>query len=355
MSSTIAQQDDSARLLDQVRSAIERGQGLRIRGGNSKAFLGRPVEAEELDTRSHSGVVHYDPTELVVTVRSGTRVSDLNALLAAEGQNLPPEAPDFDGRATVGGMVASALAGPRRPWAGSVRDFVLGTRVITGQGRHLRFGGEVMKNVAGYDFSRLLAGSHGCLGLITEVSLKVLPLPRRACSLALDVDAATAMDMLTQWRRDDLPVSGAFHWKQRLHVRLEGGEATVDAARARLGGDEIDSGIWTELRERKLAFFDTSLPLWRLSVPWQTRLEPLPGEVLLDWAGAQRWLASDAPPQSIRAIAASLGGHAACYTPGIDDTPFQLLPEALMRFHRRLKAQVDPHGIFNHGRMYAGL
>lgn len=355
MSGAIPQQDDTARLLDQVRAAIQRRQVLRIRGGDSKAFLGRQVEGEELDTRSHSGVVHYDPTELVVTVRAGTRVGDLNALLAAEGQNLPPEAPDFDGRATVGGMVASALAGPRRPWAGSVRDFVLGARVITGQGRHLRFGGEVMKNVAGYDFSRLLAGSQGCLGLITEVSLKVLPLPRKACSLALDVDAASAMDMLTQWRRGDLPVSGAFHWKQRLHVRLEGGEATVDAARARLGGEEIDAGIWAELRERKLNFFNTSLPLWRLSVPWQTRLEPLPGEVLLDWAGAQRWLASDAPPRSIREIAASLGGHATCYTPGIDDSPFQTLPEALMRFHQRLKAQVDPHGLFNRGRMYAGL
>lgn len=355
MSSATSQQDDTARLLDQVSSAIERRQALRIRGADSKAFLGRRVQAEDIDTRTHSGVVHYDPTELVITVRAGTRVSDLNTLLAAQGQHLPPESPDFAGQATVGGMVASALAGPRRPWAGSVRDFVLGTRVITGHGQHLRFGGEVMKNVAGYDFSRLLAGSHGCLGLITEVSLKVLPLPRKACSLALETDASTAMSLLTQWRRDDLPVSGAFHWKERLHVRLEGGEATVDAARARVGGEQIDPSIWADLRERKLKFFDSGLPLWRLSVPWQTRLAPLPGDTLVDWAGAQRWLASDAQSQNIRELATSLGGHADCYTPGIDDSPFQPLPKVLMRFHKRLKAQVDPHSIFNHGRMYAGL
>ena len=355
MSGIIPQQDDTPRLLDQVQSALQQGHGLRIRGGDSKAFLGRRVEGQELDTRSHTGVVHYDPTELVVTVRAGTLVSDLNALLASEGQNLPPEAPDFNGRATVGGMVASALAGPRRPWAGSVRDFVLGARVITGQGQHLRFGGEVMKNVAGYDFSRLLAGSHGCLGLITEVSLKVLPLPRKACSLVLEVDAEQALSMLTQWRRDDLPVSGAFHWKQRLHVRLEGGEATVDAARARLGGEPIDAGVWTELRERRLPFFDSGPALWRLSVPWQTPLQPLPGEVLLDWAGAQRWLVSNAPPQQIRQLATALGGHATCYTADADDSPFQPLPEIMMRFHQRLKAQVDPKGIFNPGRMYADL
>src|SRR5690606_2912096 len=289
MSGAIAPHDDTARLLDQVCNAMECGQALRIRGGDSKAFLGRRVQAGELDTRAHTGIVHYDPTELVVTVRAGTLLSELNALLASEGQNLPPEPPDFGGRATVGGMVASAVAGPRRPWSGSVRDFVLGARVITGQGKHLRFGGEVMKNVAGYDFSRLLAGSHGCLGLITEVSLKVLPLPRKACSLALEVDAGKALRLLAQWRRDALPVTGAFHWKQRLCVRLEGGEATVDAARARLGGEPADAAVWADLREHRLPFFDSGLALWRLSVPWQAPLQPLPGDVLLDWAGAQRW------------------------------------------------------------------
>lgn len=355
MPGAAVQHDDIASLRDQVGHALEHGQRLRIRGGDSKAFLGRQVEGAEIDTRRHAGVVHYDPTELVVTVRAGTRLADLNNVLAAENQHFPPEPPDFHGRATVGGMVASALAGPRRPWAGSVRDFVLGARVLTGQARHLRFGGEVMKNVAGYDFSRLLAGSHGCLGLITEVSLKVLPLPRKTSSLALELDAATAMARLTQWRRDDLPIRGAFYGQQRLHVRLEGGEATVDAARARLGGEPIDPGIWTGLREHTLAFFDAGLPLWRLSVPGQAPLNPLPGKVLLDWAGAQRWLVSDATPSDIQQLAKAMGGHAVCYMPGVADTPFQPLPKALMHFHQRLKAQADPHGIFNIGRMYAEL
>ena len=355
MREAIADHDDSARLLDQVRTALESGESLRIRGGDSKAFLGRPVDAAELDTRRHTGVVQYDPTELVVTVRAGTRLRDLNAVLAAQGQHLPPEAPDFDGSATVGGMVAAALAGPRRPWAGSVRDFVLGCRVISGQARHMRFGGEVMKNVAGYDFSRLLAGSQGCLGLITEVSLKVLPLPRAACSLVLEIDAEPALDKLRQWRRDDLPISGAFHWNRQLHVRLEGGEATVAAARARLAGAEAGAEIWDELREQRLAFFAPDTPLWRVSVPWQTPLTPLPGNTLLDWAGAQRWLLSDAPAEQIRDLAKSLGGHATCHTPAVDDSPFQPLPDALMRFHQNLKTQVDPRGVFNPGRMYANL
>lgn len=349
------EKDDSMRLVDEIREALQKNQPLRIRGGDSKAFLGRPVQASEIDTRSHTGVVHYDPTELVVTVRAGTPVSQLNEILAANVQHLPPEPPDFDGRATVGGMVASGLAGPRRPWAGSVRDHVLGCRVIDGGGRHMRFGGQVMKNVAGYDFSRLVAGSHGCLGLITEVSLKVLPLPRKTFSLALEIAPEIGMRRLAQWRGTAMPISGAFHCGRRLHLRLEGGEAIVDAARMQLGGEATTPNIWADLRERRLAFFDSALPLWRLSVPWQAPLLRLPGNTLLDWAGAQRWLASNASPQSIHSAAQSVGGHATCYTPQASESPFQPLPKMLMRFHKSLKEQVDPQGVFNPGRMYAGL
>ena len=354
MSDPLSGQDDTARLVDAVRSAAANSQTLRIHGGNSKAFLGRPVQGQALDTRSHAGIVRYDPAELVITVRAGTPVAQLNSLLAQNNQHLPPEAPDFNGRATIGGMVASALAGPRRPWSGSVRDHVLGCRVIDGQGKHLRFGGEVMKNVAGYDFSRLLAGSHGCLGLITEVSLKVLPVPRKVCSLALDMDAAAAMTLLAQWRQQALPISGAFHYQQRLYIRLEGGEAGVAAARAQLGGEATEPDIWADLRELRLGFFNTKLPLWRLSMPWLAPLSTLPGETLLDWAGAQRWLASNAPAPAIRSAAAALGGHATCFSSG-DHSPFHPLPPALMRFHQNLKKQVDPKGIFNIGRMYPGL
>src|SRR5690606_32051781 len=355
MSGAIAPHDDTARLLDQVCNAMECGQALRIRGGDSKAFLGRRVQAGELDTRAHTGIVHYDPTELVVTVRAGTLLSELNALLASEGQNLPPEPPDFGGRATVGGMVASAVAGPRRPWSGSVRDFVLGARVITGQGKHLRFGGEVMKNVAGYDFSRLLAGSHGCLGVITEVSLKVLPLPRASQSLCLDVDADSALRLLAQWKRENLPISGACHWDNRLHIRLEGGRASVEAACARLNATPISDQVWEDLREHRLPFFQTPRTLWRLSVPATTALADFPGDVLLDWGGAQRWVKSDAPAREIRRIAAALRGHATCYTPGVDDNPFDPLRPEILRLLLRLKAQLDPARLFNPGRMYAEI
>ncbi|KAA0890957.1 glycolate oxidase subunit GlcE [Pusillimonas sp. ANT_WB101] len=349
--------DDSARLLDEVQAALASQTPLKIRGGDSKAFLGRTAkpQANEIDTRSHCGVVEYDPTELVITVRAGTTVSALNQILTEQGQVLACEPPVFDGKATVGGMVASGLAGPRRPWAGSVRDFVLGCRIITGHGKHLAFGGQVMKNVAGYDVSRLMAGSHGCLGLLTELSLKVLPRPRAAQSLTLAVDAYSALNSLTKWRRAALPVTGACHADGVLHLRLEGGEGSVKAAVQTIGGDTLDAGFWDLLREQQLPFFEDTRPLWRLSLPTNTPVQNLPGKALLDWGGAQRWLKSDAPAEELRALAQSLGGHATCFTPPSDVEPFQPLSAPMLRYQQQLKHALDPHGIFNPGRMYASL
>lgn len=347
--------DDSERLVAEISQARADGTPLKIRGGNSKAFLGRPVQGKPIDTRSHRGVLSYDPTELVITARAGTPVAELNTVLDAAGQMLPCEPPAFDGTATVGGMVAAGLAGPRRPWSGSVRDFVLGCRVITGEAKHLRFGGEVMKNVAGYDVSRLLAGSFGCLGLITEVSLKVLPKPRALGSLMLDLSADEALRELSAWRRAALPISGAAHVDGRLYVRLEGGTGSVASALDRIGGSELDSRFWDALREHRLAFFDDPRPLWRLSLPNGSPLVRLPGDTLLDWAGAQRWLKSDAPAVTIRQIAHAAGGHASCFTPRVDTEPFTPLPQALLRFHQQLKQHLDPRGLFNPGRLYAGL
>jgi glycolate oxidase FAD binding subunit len=347
--------DDSERLVAEISQARADGTPLKIRGGNSKAFLGRPVQGKPIDTRSHRGVLSYDPTELVITARAGTPVAELNAVLDAAGQMLPCEPPAFDGTATVGGMVAAGLAGPRRPWSGSVRDFVLGCRVITGEAKHLRFGGEVMKNVAGYDVSRLLAGSFGCLGLITEVSLKVLPKPRALGNLTLDLSADEALRELSAWRRAALPISGAAHVDGRLYVRLEGGTGSVASALDRIGGSELDSRFWDDLREHRLAFFDDPRPLWRLSLPNGSPLVRLPGDTLLDWAGAQRWLKSDAPAVTIRQIAHAAGGHASCFAPRVDAEPFTPLPQALLRFHQQLKKHLDPRGLFNPGRLYAGL
>jgi len=351
--------DASQTLLEQVNQAIQSGLPLRIQGTNSKAFLGREVAGEVLDTRIHRGIVSYDPTELVITARAGTPLSELSAALDQAGQMLPCEPPSYSdagvGDATVGGMVAAGLSGPRRPWAGSVRDYVLGTRVITGLGKHLKFGGEVMKNVAGYDLSRLMAGSFGCLGLLTEVSLKVLPKPRLCTSIALEMDGTRALARLAEWGQQPLPISAASHDGRVLRLRLEGGEGSVAAAHDRLGGESIDPAWWQALNEHRLDFFTDGRALWRLSLPTNTGVLALPGEQLIDWAGAQRWLKSDASGDEIRALVSAVGGHATCYSHGMDQSPFQPLATPLMRYHRQLKAQLDPHGIFNPGRRYAEI
>ena len=347
--------DDSAALLEQVNQALQGATPLRIQGSNSKAFLGRITAGEVLDTRAHRGIVSYDPTELVITARCGTPLAELAEVLAAAQQMLPCEPPSFGEGATVGGMLACGLSGPRRPWSGSVRDFVLGTRVITGLGKHLRFGGEVMKNVAGYDLSRLMAGSYGALGVVTEVSLKVLPRPRQCLSISLELDAERALDRLSEWGQQPLPISAACHDGTRLHLRLEGGEGSVTAARDRLGGELLDGGYWADLNEHRLSFFDEGQPLWRLSVPHHTPRLSLPGRQLLDWGGAQRWLKSDAEAGFIRQVVSEVGGHVTCYSHGLIDSPFQPLPAALMRYQRNLKQQLDPQGIFNPGRLYAEL
>ncbi|MDN4547278.1 MULTISPECIES: glycolate oxidase subunit GlcE [unclassified Pseudomonas] len=347
--------DDSALLLKQVNQALDNATPLRIQGSDSKAFLGRTLAGEILDTRSHRGIVSYDPTELVITARCGTLLSELAEVLDAAQQMLPCEPPSFGERATVGGMIACGLSGPRRPWSGSVRDFVLGTRVITGQGKLLRFGGEVMKNVAGYDLSRLMAGSFGCLGVITEVSLKVLPKPRQTLSISLDMDSEHALRQLAEWGQQPLPISAACHDGERLHLRLEGGEGSVAAAHERLGGERLDGMYWDDLNEHRLSFFDEDQPLWRLSVPNNTPRLSLPGRQLIDWGGAQRWLKSDAEATFIRKVVEEVGGHVTCFSHGLTDTPFQPLPRALMRYHRSLKQQLDPQGIFNPGRLYAEL
>ncbi len=345
--------DASEQLLDQVNQALASNAPLRIQGGNSKAFLGRAVQGTLLDTRAHRGIVTYDPTELVVTARAGTPLVELEAALDEANQMLPCEPPHLGEGATVGGMIAAGLSGPRRPWSGSVRDFVLGTRVITGQGKHLRFGGEVMKNVAGYDLSRLMAGSFGCLGVLTEVSLKVLPKPRLCRSLRVEMPVDRALLKLAEWGQQPVPITAASHDGQALHLRLEGGEGSVNAACDRIGGETLDVGYWNELREQRLGFFGDARPLWRLSLPTDTPVLALPGEQLIDWAGAQRWLKSDADAQTIRSIVSEVGGHAICFTAGATTSPFEPLGEPLLRYHRQLKTALDPQGIFNPGRMYS--
>jgi len=346
--------DFSTHLREQVRAAIDAAAPLAIRGGASKRFLGRALQASELDTRPHRGIVHYDPTELVLTARSGTPLAEVEMALIEHGQMLAFEPPHFGAEATFGGMVAAGVSGPRRPWTGSVRDFVLGCRLIDGEARHMRFGGEVMKNVAGYDVARLMAGSFGCLGLLTEISMKVLPVAPCRRTLRLDIDAGEALRLLAQWANRPLPITGACHDGRALYVRLEGGSGSVEASAARIGGTAAEDAFWLALREQQLPFFGGSSPLWRISLPPATPRIDLPGEVLIDWGGAQRWLRSGADAATIRRMAGEAGGHATLWR-GDHAEPFHPLTAPAWTLHRRLKAQLDPARVFNPGRMYADL
>ena len=353
-------------VIDAVRSAASAARPLRIRGGGSKDFYGQVPVGELLDTRSLAGIVAYEPTELVISVRGGTPLAEVEAALARAGQMLSFEPPHFGTGATVGGAIAAGLAGPRRAatngYCGAVRDFVLGVKLIDGRGDLLAFGGQVMKNVAGYDVSRMLAGSLGTLGVIAEVSLKVLPQPVAASTLRLGIrDAAQAIEKLNFWGGQPLPLTASAYCDGDLCLRLEGAHAAVDAAARRLGGEHVDAAqatsYWTGVREHSDAFFAGAAPLWRLSLPSTAVPLDLPGAQLIEWGGALRWLKSDAPAAQIRKAALQAGGHATLFR--ASDSlrgqagVFTPLAPVLARIHARLKATFDPQGIFNRGRMYA--
>ncbi|MDP9043849.1 MAG: glycolate oxidase subunit GlcE [Pseudomonadota bacterium] len=362
-------------LVDRVQAARTGHAQLRIRGGGSKDFYGEEPHGEVLDTRVLEGVSSYEPTELVVTARCGTALTELEALLATHGQCLPFEPPHFGNSAltlrqrgaTVGGMVAAGLSGPARAAVGSVRDHVLGATLLNGQGEVLTFGGQVMKNVAGYDVSRLLAGSLGTLGVILEVSLKVMPIPPATVTLRLEMDEPTALARLNHWGGQPLPLNASAWWDGNLILRLRGALAAVQAARGRIGGDVVEpehaSPFWTGVRDHTDEFFlaarravAAGAALWRLSVPQTAPPLALAGESLVEWGGGQRWLCSVLPAAAVRDATAAVGGHATLFdardkSGGV----FAPLQSPLDRIHRELKKAFDPSGVFNPGRLYPGL
>ena len=344
-------------LCAQVIDAVQQRDTLSPRGGDSKAFYGETINARPLELAEHRGIVSYQPTELVITARAGTPLTIIEAALAEQHQMLPFEPPHFGDDATLGGAIACGLSGPRRPWQGAARDLVLGTRMINGKGEHLRFGGEVMKNVAGYDVSRLLTGSLGTLGAITEVSVKVLPAPEQELTLVQPADQATALRRFRQWCAEPLPLSGLAHLDGQLYIRLSGTSHGIVAARQHLGGEESDMSFWHELREQQLAFFSVQpqAPLWRVSVPPATPVLEDAAQTLVDWAGGLRWIRSDAPAHTIREQVERHGGHALCFRGVCDGARFHPLPEGQLALHRRIKQALDPHGVFSPGRMYRSL
>ncbi|MCU0805052.1 MAG: glycolate oxidase subunit GlcE [Burkholderiales bacterium] len=349
--------DAIARFADTLRAAASAGTPLRIRGGGTKDFYGRAPAGQVLDTRAYSGIVDYDPTELYVTVRAGTPLAELENALSAQGQWLAFEPPHFAAGGTVGGAIASGLAGPRRQAAGGVRDFVLGVRILDGRGDDLFFGGQVMKNVAGYDVSRLMAGAMGTLGLILEATLKVLPRPAAEATLRLEMPEARALEMLNQWGGKPLPVSASAWRGGELGIRLSGAVAAVKSAREKIGGDEVGASqaasFWTGVRDHADPFFAGDEPLWRISVPSTAPALGLQGEQLVEWGGALRWLRTRADARSVREAAAKAGGHATLFRGGDRSASvFHPLSAPLAKIHRELKAQFDPAGILNRGRMY---
>lgn len=347
-----------------LRAAADRAP-LRIRGGGSKDFLGQGFTGALLDTRPLAGILSYEPTELFITALAGTPLALIEAALAERGQMLAFEPPSFAGAATVGGVVAAGLSGPRRASVGAVRDFVLGLGCMDAQGRELQFGGQVMKNVAGYDVSRLMCGAMGILGLITQVSLKVLPRPAAEASIMFDCEAAEALQLLNTWGGQPLPISASVHGAGSLVVRFSGARAAVEAALGRMMRDHsarpipeaAATQLWADLREHRAAFFaDAGRPLWRLSLPSTAALGSLPGEQCIEWGGALRWLVSDADPAVIRRAASAAGGSALLFRGGDRGAGvFHPLPAPLLALHRRLKQQFDAPGIFNPGRMYTDL
>jgi glycolate oxidase FAD binding subunit len=342
-------------LAERVRAATAARTPLRVVGGDTKAFHGRSVDGEPLHVSGLRGVVDYEPSELVITARAGTPIAEIEALLAQRGQSLAFEPPILGPASTLGGVVAAGFAGPRRPFAGAVRDSLLGVTVLNGAGEALRFGGTVFKNVAGFDAFRLMAGALGCLGVLLDVSLRVSPIPAAESSRSLDLAWPAAQARLTALMRRALPLSGAAHDGTRLHLRLSGPLGAVKAAEEELGGETTPAAFWEDLRHRRTGVL-TAPRLWRLSVPRTAPLDDLPGEAVRDWAGAEVWLASDAGADRIRALAGGAGGHATLYRGAApDEAVFTPLPPALLSLHRRLKAVFDPAGVFNPGRMYEGL
>ena len=354
--SAIAELSIEDDLQQQVRAVSAAGGEVEIRGGGSKRFYGNPVDALPVEVAAHSGVVDYDPAELVITLRCGCRLQDVQALLAENRQMFGFEPPLFADEATIGGMTAAGLAGPRRAFAGGIRDFVLGVRMLDGRGQLLNFGGRVIKNVAGFDLARTLVGSLGTLGVILEVSVRVLPVPETELTLAYEhASHGEHIRWINGLGSRPWPISASMWHDGKSWLRLSGSEQGVRHAVRELGGDEV-TPPWEELREQRLEFFDPQQPLIRVTLPPTHADLPVDLPQLIEWGGALRWFSGAGNIADMRAGLEAAGASVCAYR-GHDARVglFHPLPEAMLRLHRSLKSSFDPAGIFNPGKMYPGL
>ena len=348
--------DISQSIQQQVLDAFENSSALYIVGGNSKSFYGRTVSAQPLNVAQHHGILNYEPTELVITVRAGTPLDEIEKTLADHGQMLPFEPPAFSSGATIGGTIACNFSGPRRAYTGAARDYLLGCKIINGKGEILSFGGEVMKNVAGYDVSRLMAGAMGTLGVLLEVSLKVLPQPETERTQLLHCSTTEALEKIHALSQTPLPISASCFTDSQLYIRLSGASKAVNAAIDSIGGDSLENAdqYWRDVKEHKLDFFNAEKPLWRLSMASDIAPLPLQGETLYEWGGALRWLRSNESAELIQNSLATIDGHASLFRHQ-QHGMFQPLTPGLLRLHKNLKAAFDPKNILNPGKLYPEL
>ena len=350
--------DISLDLQSQIIDAKNSKTALKIQAGNSKHFYARHIEAQLLDVSEHQGIINYEPSELVITARAGTPLKDIESLLSEHNQMLAFEPPSFADTATLGGTIACNFSGPRRAYRGAARDYVLGSKIINGKGEILSFGGEVMKNVAGYDASRLMCGALGTLGLILETSLKVVPKAEAELTLVQQCTTAQAIEKMNHWAQKSIPVSGSFFDGENLYIRLSSNQPSVTSASKTIGGETLnDDGLfWQQLKEHQLDFFDTNEPVWRLSLAPNTDELHLQGETLYEWGGALRWLVTDEPVDKIRHAAEVAGGHATIFHNAPSHLePFHELNKGLFSISKNLKDAFDPEYILNPCRMYANL
>ncbi len=358
--------DISKHLQTQVQQAYAERQNLDIQNANTKNFLGYKVQGQTLNIQEHQGIIDYQPTELTLKARAGTSLQEINELLAKHQQKMGFNPPQFSRDSTLGGTVACQQSGPQAPFNGSVRDAILGIRILDGQGNILKFGGQVMKNVAGYDVSRFMSGSFGTLGILLDITFRLHPTPIKQITLSRDIDSAPALEILSDWIRQSVPISAACHVDQQLMIELTGTEKSLQQYSALQDVRAIDHDLaqefWSSVRDHRHPFFRTlalSQNLWRIIVPATTTPSTLSGDWFYDWAGSQRWFITEEPAEKIRAWTKQASGYATLFRAGdpqlVPPHIFEPLPTALSSLHQRIKSRFDPGLILNRGKMYPEL
>ncbi|MEM8844521.1 MAG: glycolate oxidase subunit GlcE [Pseudomonadota bacterium] len=345
-------------LIDTIKQALNSKQPLLIQGGDSKSFYGNSISADILSVKQHTGVIDYEPSELYVTARCGTPLREIEAMLAEHNQIFPFEPPSFGDDATLGGTVACGFSGPRRPYASSIRDCVLGTHIINGKGEYLKFGGQVMKNVAGYDVSRAMCGAMGTLGIITQVSLKLIPQPESELTLMLEYKPEQALNIMHQYMQTDFPITATYFENNILYIRAAGIEKTIKKIKQIIGGNELQDSqnFWVSVKEHQREFFNSDLNLWKCNVPVNSPDLAVEGDYVMEWNGGLRWYSTNDGNEKLIAATKSVRGNATLFkSTSKPNDCFTQPTGALKKLHSNLKTAFDPENILNPGRLYSWL